>query len=65
MEINFVEELKRLQSVLKLNQRQMCELLYNVPLRTYQSWLLGEKLPPEYYQQLILFKVQSNIENIE
>lgn len=65
MEYNFVDELKEAQIELNISQKAMCSILFNVPFRTYQSWLLGEKLPPEYYQQLILFKVQSNIENID
>ncbi|GKX53905.1 hypothetical protein SOASR030_00170 [Leminorella grimontii] len=59
MIINFVEELKNAQLRLNLTQVKMCEVLYGVPLRTYQSWLLGEKLPPIYYQHLILYRLSN------
>lgn len=32
-------------------------MLYNVPSRTLQSWLLGEKEPPVYVQKLILYRL--------
>ena len=61
MEYNFIEELKTAQLELKISQKAMCAILFNVPTRTYQSWLLGEKLPPKYYQELILFRLQTYI----
>lgn len=59
MIINFIEELKKAQLQLNITQKKMCEVLYGVPLRTYQSWLLGEKLPPIYYQKLILHRLSN------
>lgn len=43
---------------MKLSQRQIGILLYGVPMRTVQSWMLGEKEPPLYYQKLILFRLE-------
>ena len=55
----FDDELKKHQEQLGFTQSKMCELLFGVPSRTYQSWLLGEKTPPIYYQKLILHRLES------
>ena len=60
--MRFSEELKKWQIVLSCSQKELGELLYNVPTRTIQSWILGEKEPPVYVQELICFKLKS-IEN--
>lgn len=59
MKLTFVLELKKYQSELNITQSSMCEVLYGVPLRTFQSWLLGEKLPPIYYQKLIVHRLEA------
>lgn len=56
---SFDHELKRYQNLFGLTQSKMCELLFGVPSRTYQSWLLGEKHPPTYYQKLILYRLET------
>lgn len=48
--ISLINQQKRLG----LKQAQLCKLLFGVPLRTLQSWMHGEKLPPLYYRKLIL-----------
>ncbi|MFV5481026.1 hypothetical protein VXQ00_18510 [Acinetobacter baumannii] len=63
MEYNFIDELKEAQMKLNISQKAMCSILFNVPFRTYQSWLLGEKVPPKYYQDLIVFRLRSYIKN--
>ncbi len=65
MSIKFEEELKKHQKRLGCSQKQMCGLLFDVPVRTLQSWLLGEKLPPSYYHKLVLYKLDSAPENRE
>lgn len=57
---NFENELKKYQDLFGLTQAKMCELLFGVPSRTYQSWLLGEKHPPIYYQKLILHRLEAH-----
>jgi len=57
--MDFAKELQQEKIRLKIKQPQLCVLLYGVPLRTIQSWLKGDKLPPLYYQKLILFRLQS------
>lgn len=37
-----------------LTQAQMCSLLFDIPQRTFQSWIKGEKVPPKYIIKLIL-----------
>jgi len=58
--MNFSQQLSIKKEELKLSQRELCALLYNVPHRTLQSWLQGEKYPPMYVQELILFKLNSS-----
>lgn len=57
--MNFCEKLNQYKSDLNITQKELCANLYNVPHRTVQSWLQGEKEPPEYMQDLILFKLES------
>ena len=59
MNKDFISKLKQYQNKLGVSQAQMCEILYGVPYRTYQSWCLGEKLPPSYYQKLIISRLES------
>ena len=40
------------------NQKDFSQILYRVPNRTLQSWLLGEKEPPKYVQKLIMYKLK-------
>ncbi len=55
--MNFSKALKKEQKRLGLKQSELCELLHGVPLRTLQSWLHDEKVPPVYYQKLVLEKL--------
>jgi hypothetical protein len=55
--MGFSQELKKEKKRLALKHAELCEFLHGVPLRTLQSWLRGEKLPPLYYQKLILEKL--------
>lgn len=40
-----------------LTQQQAAEVL-GVPYRTFQSWELGQRKPPEYVERLIIEKLQ-------
>ena len=55
--MKFSNELKNWQEKLNYNQKEFSNMLYNVPSRTLQSWLLGEKEPPVYVQKLILYRL--------
>gem|GEM_PF-3433972 len=55
----FDSKLKEYQENFGFTQSKMCKLLFGVPSRTYQSWLLGEKHPPTYYQELILHRLEA------
>lgn len=57
--MKFSEELKSWQEEHGCNQKDFSEILYKVPNRTLQSWLLGEKEPPKYVQKLILYKLKA------
>lgn len=59
--MNFSDKLKEWQSNHYCSQKELGELLYNVPHRTLQSWFLGEKEPPLYVQELIAFKLKKDI----
>ncbi len=54
---NFALKLKTFQAELNLTQQGIADALFGVPTRTVQSWILGEKEPPEYYQSLILYRL--------
>lgn len=60
--MSFPNKLAAKKEELKLTQKQMCEVLYDVPHRTLQSWLQGEKAPPDYVIDLIFFRLD-NIED--
>jgi DNA-binding transcriptional regulator YiaG len=55
--MKFSDELKNWQKELNYNQKEFSDMLYNVPSRTLQSWLLGEKEPPVYVQKLIVYRL--------
>jgi DNA-binding transcriptional regulator YiaG len=55
---NFALTLKKYKDELKITQLEMCTILFGVPHRTLQSWLQGEKLPPDYVKQLILNRLK-------
>jgi len=57
--MKFSEELKNWQEKYGCNQKDFSEILYRVPNRTLQSWLLGEKEPPQYVQKLIIYKLKA------
>lgn len=56
--MNFSTKLNIKKEHLGLTQKELCQRLYNIPHRTLQSWLQGEKEPPPYIQSLILFKLE-------
>lgn len=58
---NFALTLKKHKDELKITQLEMCTILFGVPHRTLQSWLQGEKLPPDYVKNLII----NRLENID
>jgi DNA-binding transcriptional regulator YiaG len=58
--MKFSTELKNWQTKLNCNQKEFSCILYNIPNRTLQSWLLGEKQPPVYVQKLIIHKLENN-----
>jgi hypothetical protein len=53
------DELKNKQEQLTCNQNELSTLLYGIPSRTLQSWLLGEKEPPKYVQELVIYKLKT------
>lgn len=55
----FQKELKKIKESNRLTQKQLCEDLCEVPHRTLQSWLQGEKSPPSYVQKLVLDKLSA------
>jgi DNA-binding transcriptional regulator YiaG len=55
--MKFSSELKNWQKKFNCTQKEFSKMLYNVPNRTLQSWLLDEKEPPKYVQELVLFKL--------
>ena len=61
---NFGERLRNEKVRLNLKLTQLSHLLYEVPIRTLQSWLANEKTPPSYYQELILFRLKG-IRNVK
>ena len=62
--MTFSEKLKHWQIELDMSQKELSEVLYNIPTRTIQSWFLGEKEPSQYIQLLIEFRVSSYIKNL-
>lgn len=59
MTSSFSERLNRAKQELGVTQVELCKVLFDVPHRTLQSWLQGEKEPPRYVQDLILFRLNS------
>ncbi|MCK4841421.1 MAG: hypothetical protein KAT04_06010 [Methylococcales bacterium] len=57
--MKFSDELKNIQEELICNQNELSTLLYDIPPRTLQSWLLGEKEPPKYVQELVIYKLET------
>ena len=60
--MGFSEELKEARAQARLSQQALAELI-KVPKRTYESWEMGERVPPMYAQLLVLEKVRSLAEN--
>jgi DNA-binding transcriptional regulator YiaG len=58
MDSSFSERLNQAKKELGATQTDLCKVLFNVPHRTLQSWLQGEKAPPTYIQKLILFRLK-------
>lgn len=58
MDSSFSEKLNQAKKELGVTQVELCNALFNVPHRTLQSWLQGEKEPPAYIQKLILFRLR-------
>lgn len=56
--MQFCQILQKKKEELQLSQKELCEALYGVPHRTLQSWLQNEKVPSDYIQQLIIFKLE-------
>lgn len=61
--MQFCHKLQKKKEELGISQRELCTILYDVPQRTLQSWLQGDKEPPAYVQMLILFKLQIQLDN--
>ena len=61
--MQFCHTLKEMKEELEVSQKELCSILYDVPHRTLQSWLQGDKEPPLYVQNLIVFKLNENIQN--
>lgn len=59
MEYKFSDSLNDEKHKLGVTQVELCKILFNVPHRTLQSWLQGEKEPPLYVQELILFRLKN------
>jgi len=57
--MKFSEQLKSWQKEYNCSQKELGEILYRIPNRTVQSWILGEKEPPVYVQKLVEFKLES------
>lgn len=55
---DFSLELQKAKDELKITQVQLCSLLFGVPHRTLQSWLNGEKEPPDYVIKLVKHRIE-------
>lgn len=51
--------IKELREMTGLTQAQFGEHMCGIPLRTIQSWEIGERKPPGYVRGLIQYKVES------
>lgn len=60
MTSNFTTQLHEIKKEQSMTQAELSNVLFDVPLRTLQSWLHGEKLPPKYVQELVLFKLANH-----
>ncbi|MEY8200503.1 MAG: hypothetical protein RPS47_14800 [Colwellia sp.] len=58
--MQFCQKLQNKKDELQISQKELCGILYEVPQRTLQSWLQGDKEPPMYVQNLVLFKLSSS-----
>lgn len=52
----FSEKLKTARISSGLSQKALADKI-EVPFRTYQSWELGDRVPPKYVQNLLLEKL--------
>lgn len=59
MTSNFSKRLNQAKQELGVTQIEFCKILFDVPHRTLQSWLQGEKEPPKYVQNLIFFRLSN------
>lgn len=57
MDSNFSERLNQAKKELEVTQVELCNALFDIPHRTLQSWLQGEKEPSVYIQKLVLFRL--------
>lgn len=58
MVFSFSDSLNQAKQELGFTQIELCKALFDIPHRTLQSWLQGEKEPPVYVQNLILFRLK-------
>jgi DNA-binding transcriptional regulator YiaG len=58
--MQFCHRLQNKKEELQVSQKELCTILYQVPHRTLQSWLQGDKEPPLYIQELIIYKLNEN-----
>lgn len=52
------EQLKAARACGRLSQAKAAECI-GVPLRTYQNWEIGHRLPPDYVLQLALERLEA------
>ena len=55
--MTFRAQLKKDRARLEITQAQLSDVL-GVPKRTIESWEMGDRKPPDYVQQLILYKLK-------
>ena len=53
--MTFGQRLKAEQNRLGVSQKEICSILYNLPIRSLQSWYRGERSPPRWVQEIIIF----------
>lgn len=56
--MTFSEELKEARRLTGLTQQALAKRLL-IPIRTYESWEMGEKIPAAYIQRLLLSELPS------
>lgn len=59
----FSKQIREHKSRLNVSQKELCQLLYGVPHRTLQSWLKGDKIPPNYVCTLVIKRLESIQDN--